>query len=83
MVGIISSTGGEDVQLSRFSDGRRAILHTQFAVDIAAVPLHRGQREHQPLGDFTVRKPFGDQLHHLQLPFTQRLDQGLGVASGG
>jgi len=69
------SVGGENAQRFGFGNGLRPILDAEFAVNVAGVPLDGGQRDEEPLGDFLVGQPLGDEAEQLDLALAQRFDQ--------
>jgi hypothetical protein len=57
MVVVCRRSGSEGTTakgLIRARNSERAPLHAEFAVDVREIPLHRGDREKEPVGDFTV-----------------------------
>ena len=65
-------------QLPGTDDGLRAAPYVEFAVNVAGVALDSIERNHQLLGDLTVRATIGDQSQNFQLGWSQRRDQGRG-----
>ncbi len=53
------------------------MVSAEFTIDIAGVNLDRVQREVQPIGDFLIGQPLGDELEYFQFPFAERLQQRL------
>ena len=50
-----------------------AIVYAQLAVYVHRVLANRSRREYEPLGDFQVRQPLGQQDEHVDLAVRQRL----------
>ena len=59
------------------ADGRPAVAHAEFAVDVLGVRPHRVQRHRQGLRDFRAAQFGAEQLQHFQFAFAQRLNHFL------
>ena len=55
----------QQLQLAGTGDGLGAAGHIQFGENVAAVLLHRVQRNHQPIGDLLIGVTLADQSKDL------------------
>src|SRR5512142_3412675 len=73
-----SRSQGEDLQQAELScpgEGLGPAVDAELAVDVLDVLLGRGDRDHEPVGDLSVREPFADESQHFELALGERLDE--------
>ncbi len=75
-------SSGDDLQFTRARNGCRPVARIQAQKDMLQVLFDSRRRDDQAFSDFPIRETFCDQLQHLSLASTQRIDGMRGRAGG-